>query len=156
MKRPPKYCLRDRVCGTSLIEVLVAVVILAVGLLGVAGMQMSALRNNQMAYERSAATFLTNSIAERMAANRTALALAAFALYDTAMCAAPGSANALAQQDLISWIADIQSPGMLGATGCGSVNCTAAGVCTIAVQWSDSRSGVSGVETPRISLEVRL
>ena len=56
--------------GTTLIEVLVAVVVLSIGLLGIAGLQLSALRNTQGAYERSAAVILANSLAERMAADR--------------------------------------------------------------------------------------
>jgi type IV pilus assembly protein PilV len=44
--------------GFTLVEVLVAVVILGLGLLGLAGLQAASLRNNHSAYLRSQATLL--------------------------------------------------------------------------------------------------
>ncbi|MCB1955570.1 MAG: type IV pilus modification protein PilV [Rhodocyclaceae bacterium] len=141
--------------GTSLIEVLVAVVVLAVGLLGVAGMQMSSLRSNQAAYERSVATIAASSIAERMLANRgRALAGDYNIALGGAACPTPGTGT-LAQRDLTEWIQELRDPGMLGTTACGGVNCTVAGICVVSVQWTDSRSGTSS-ETPTITTEVRL
>lgn len=141
--------------GVSLIEVLVAVLVLSVGLLGVAGLQLSALRGNQGAYERSVATITASSIAERMLANRTR-ALAGD--YNLAMgganCPAPGGAT-LAQQDLANWIREMRGIGALGTTACGSVQCNG-GLCVVTVQWTDQRSVASGSETPRVQLEVRL
>jgi type IV pilus assembly protein PilV len=57
--------------GFSLIEVLIAMVILAVGLLGLAALQASSLKNNQTAYYRSQATQMVYDIADRMRANRS-------------------------------------------------------------------------------------
>jgi type IV pilus assembly protein PilV len=54
--------------GMVFIEVLVSLVILAVGLLGIAGMQTLSLRNTQSAYQRTQATILSNDIAERLRA----------------------------------------------------------------------------------------
>lgn len=143
--------------GTSLIEVLVAVVVLAVGLLGVAGMQASALRNNQSAYERTAATFLASSISERMASNRDR-ALAGD--YNTALaegCPTPGGGT-LAKEDLTAWINEMRSPSMLGDSACGAVNCALVGVvtvCQVTLQWEDNRTAASGAETNSLVLEVR-
>lgn len=143
--------------GTSLVEVLVAVVILAVGLLGVAGMQTSALRNNQSAYERTVATFLASSISERMAANRQS---ALDGEYNTGIaegCPSPGGGT-LAKEDVTAWINEIRSPSMLGDSACGAVNCAVAGlvtICQVTLQWEDSRSAVTGSETNRLVLEVR-
>jgi type IV pilus assembly protein PilV len=55
--------------GFTLIEVLIAVVILALGLLGLAGLQSTSLRNNQSAYFRSQATQLAYDISDRVRAN---------------------------------------------------------------------------------------
>ena len=44
---------RARMRGTSLIEILVAVVVLSTGLLGMVALQAKALRNNQSSLERS-------------------------------------------------------------------------------------------------------
>ena len=57
--------------GFTLIEVLIAMIVLAVGLLGLAGLQATSLRNNQSAYNRIKATQLAYEIADRMRANYT-------------------------------------------------------------------------------------
>jgi type IV pilus assembly protein PilV len=55
--------------GFTLVEVLVAVVVLAIGLLGMAGLQVAGLHYNHNAYLRAQATLLASDIAERMKAN---------------------------------------------------------------------------------------
>jgi type IV pilus assembly protein PilV len=57
--------------GFTLIEVLVAMVVLTVGLLGLAGLQATSLKNSQNAYYRSVATQLAYDMADRMRANFT-------------------------------------------------------------------------------------
>ncbi len=59
----------DRQTGFSLIEVLVTMVVLSVGLLGIAGMQASGMRNNHAAYTKTQATNLAMDMAERIRAN---------------------------------------------------------------------------------------
>src|SRR5690554_6431675 len=59
--KPPR-----RQTGISLLEVLIAMLILSLGLLGLAGLQMSALRNNQSAMERSMAVVESYSIVDAM------------------------------------------------------------------------------------------
>lgn len=55
--------------GFTLIEVLIAMLVLAVGLLGLAGLQATSLRNNQSAYFRSQATQLAYDITDRIRTN---------------------------------------------------------------------------------------
>ncbi|MFC5741608.1 type IV pilus modification protein PilV [Dyella tabacisoli] len=55
--------------GISLIEVLVAVLIFSIGLIGLAGLMVMAARSNQAAYLRTQATFLAGNMADRMRAN---------------------------------------------------------------------------------------
>lgn len=58
--------------GMTLIEVLVTLVIISVGLLGVAALQLSTVRNNYDAYVRSQAAVLASDMFDRMRANRAA------------------------------------------------------------------------------------
>jgi type IV pilus assembly protein PilV len=74
-------------------------VVLSVGLLGIAAMQMTALRNNLGAHLRSQATVMAYDIADRMRANRTA---ANGNAYVVGFGAAPGGAT-LAAIDLTAW-----------------------------------------------------
>ncbi len=60
---------KSRQTGFSLLEVLIAIVITSIGLLGLAGMQATGLRNNHSAYHRSQATVLAYDIADRMRSN---------------------------------------------------------------------------------------
>jgi type IV pilus assembly protein PilV len=55
--------------GFTLIEVLVTIVVVSIGLLGLAGLQISGLRANVSSEARSKATLLANDIIERMRAN---------------------------------------------------------------------------------------
>ncbi len=61
---------KHRSRGFTLLEVLVAMVVLSVGLLGLSGLQTSSLRNNHSAFLRSQATLVSNDIIDRMRANR--------------------------------------------------------------------------------------
>ena len=55
--------------GFTLLEVLIAVLILSIGLLGIAGLQAKGLQFNHSAYLRTQATFLAYDISDRMRAN---------------------------------------------------------------------------------------
>ncbi len=130
--------------GVSLIEVLVAVLIMGVGLLGIAAMQATALRNSQSALERSQAVIQSYAILDAMRANRAAAIGGAYNL-GAMTCAAPATGT-LAQTDLNQWITSLKRA-MSGVTGaatdtttCGRVACAAGGVCTVTVQWDDSRA----------------
>ena len=59
--------------GFSLIEVLVAVVVLSIGLLGLAGLQTTALQNDHSAYLRNQATLQAYDMADRMRTNLDAV-----------------------------------------------------------------------------------
>ncbi len=64
----------DRQLGVTLLEVMIAVVILSVGLLGVASLQGMSKAASYQAYQRTQATNLTDGIIERIRANPTAAA----------------------------------------------------------------------------------
>lgn len=59
--------------GFTLLEVLIAIVILSVGLLGVAGMQASGMRTNKAAYNRTVATAMAMDMIDRIRANPRAI-----------------------------------------------------------------------------------
>jgi type IV pilus assembly protein PilV len=62
-----------RQLGFSMVEVLVSVFIVAIGLLGIAGLQFMSKRSNFEAVQRTTATLLASDIVERMRANPTQL-----------------------------------------------------------------------------------
>ena len=133
--------------GSSLIEVLIAVLVVSVGLLGTAGLQLASLKNNQSAMQRSEAVVLTYSILDRMRANRDVAAAGSYDMSlpaDLANCAAPGNVS-LAEQDLTEWVAEIQSAFGAGVA-CGAVDCDSNFNCTVTLQWDDSLSTEGNAE----------
>lgn len=133
----PMHLKRQR--GVSLVEVLVTVLLVSIGLLGVAGLQLSTVQNANSAAQRFEATVLARDILERMRANR-ARALAGD--YNLDLDAdAPGSGG-LAGSDLQDWLDRLALiPG-----GDGAVE-VEGGVATITVQWSDASDDNAGGET---------
>ncbi|HUH36654.1 MAG TPA: type IV pilus modification protein PilV [Spongiibacteraceae bacterium] len=96
--------------GASLIEVMVALFVLAIGLLGFAGLQTEGVMIGRKAYVQSQAIFLAEDIVERMRANRGALTnyVLVFGESPTASadCGPAGtscSANELAAWDVQEW-----------------------------------------------------
>jgi len=74
-----------RQLGFNLIEALIALLVISVGLLGMAALQATSLKQNQSAYQRSQATLLAYDIVDRIRANEGAL---------TGYFAASGAENA--------------------------------------------------------------
>ncbi len=130
-------CGMKRARGFTLIEVLVAIIVLAIGLLGLAGLQLTSLKAADSAYFRSQATLLADDILDRMRSNRSA-ALAGN--YDTSIGHAESSTTTVAASDLTEWKT------MLSGTltsGDGSVVVDADNVATVTIQWNDARGGGS-------------
>jgi len=92
--------------GISLIEVLIALLLISIGLLGMASLQANSLKFNRSAYDRSVATQLAYDITDRMRANRAG-ALAGD--YDLEMTDDHTATGTVAEQDLTAWIGEINS-----------------------------------------------
>lgn len=119
--------------GFTLLEVLVAMLVLSIGLLGLAGLMASSLRNNHSAYYRSQATWLAYDVIDRMRTNRpNALD------YVVGIGGAP-VAGGLAGDDVTDWKAMIANS---LPEGDGSVAVMVAGearTVTVTIQWNDER-----------------
>ncbi|MCC5862002.1 MAG: type IV pilus modification protein PilV [Gammaproteobacteria bacterium] len=131
---------RRRQRGLTMLEVLIALVILSIGLLGLAGLQTVSMQFNQAAVVRSQASQLAYDITERMRANR-----AAAADYVIAIGAAPPApGSSVAADDLNEW------RDQLAATlpaGTGSVAFNAAtGMVTIVIQWADTDDAAADLD----------
>ncbi|WP_045737142.1 type IV pilus modification protein PilV [Xanthomonas sp. MUS 060] len=138
--------------GVTLIEVMISVLILGVGMLGVAAMQTTALRNNQSALQRSQIVMETYTILDAMRANRAA---AIKGSYNTTgmLCNAPKVTD-LISGDQAMWLNGLKAAisGATAAAGdnttCGTIACLpnkmGIVICTITVQWDDSRAKNAG------------
>ena len=95
-----------RQSGTTLLEVLITVVLVSVGLLGLAGLQLATVQNTNSAGERFEATTLAQDILERMRANRLR---ALNGEYDLAMLDDPAGDDLVVATDLDNWMAALQT-----------------------------------------------
>ncbi len=77
--------------GVSLIEVLISILLSAIGLLALAGANVASIRYSKMAQYRGTATLLATDIAERMRANKAGLTGYAVALDFAAQATAPAA-----------------------------------------------------------------
>jgi type IV pilus assembly protein PilV len=95
--------------GFSLIEPLVAVVVLSVGLIGIAGILFASLRGNAKALRRAAAVTLSADLAERIRMNPQARDAWSAAGGSAADCQARAcSAIERASHDLAAWQAAVR------------------------------------------------
>lgn len=136
--------------GATLIEVLIAVLILGVGLLGVAAIQAVALRNSQASVERTQAVIQSYSILDAMRANVTAARAGAYNVGKT--CEAPATGTR-AQSDLNFWLTSLHET--IGDSACGAVSCGTNDVCSVTVYWNESRA-TAGSKDMKITTTSRL
>lgn len=121
--------------GFTLIEVLFAVIIMSLGLLGLAGLQATGLRNNTSSYLRSQATFLAYDMADRIRANRDN---ALDGKYDIDLKDS-ASGSDISAWDLQEWKALLSDRLPSGDGAVSSTNVGTKTVFTITVEWDDSR-----------------
>ena len=166
-----------RQSGFTLIEVLVAVIVLSIGLVGVAGLQAVSLKNNQSAFMRSQATALAYDLADRMRANVPG---ANAGMYDPTAKAATASCKTatgcttqqMAQNDLYEWDAAIATylPDGQGfvcidstpndGTDSADPQCDGTGTLfAVKIWWDDDRDGeinMTSTNTERLAITIQL
>lgn len=125
--------------GTSLLEVLIAVLVMAIGLLGIAALQAVSLRNTEDSSARSNAVIQTYAMLDMLRANRE---IARAGQYDQGwLCEVPeveeDEAPTRIDTDVGLWISQMQQS--LGPTACGEIECGST-ECTVRIRWDDSRA----------------
>lgn len=153
--------------GFSMLEILVSVVVISIGLLGLAGLQATSLKANAGAYERTQASILAQDILDRMQANFVGVQAGDYNLiaYDptrtTPSCASatpPVCTNSADRADLdaIEWFEQLAAR-LPSGTGLVT-NGKAAGVSgedtqfLVVVSWDDrSKTGNTGTNNCTLS-----
>src|SRR4029453_1075467 len=126
---------RRRLSGVGMIEVLVAILIFAFGMLALSGLQMRALAFSQSSLYRSQATALTDDIIDRMRADR---GNAKSGKWDTTVDDDPDTSftsSAIYDTDRKDWKLAVRQ---LLPSGKASIEVTS-DVVTIVIQWDDTR-----------------
>jgi type IV pilus assembly protein PilV len=155
--------------GFSLVEALVALVVMSIGMLGIAALYVESLRSGTSALLRSQAVALASDMADRIRANPNAGAAYAKTVDQTvatvAACLPGGSGTCsqtdMAATDLALWTqqlddrSDDPAKGQLGLpSGRGTVAVSAAAplVYTITVSWLESGQTTASTYTTRLQL----
>jgi type IV pilus assembly protein PilV len=121
--------------GFTLVEVLIALLVLSIGMLGIAALYLESLRASRSALVRTQAVTLAADIGDRIRANRNLVG----AYNCGGTCEAGEGGNAIAVDDLNAWRAAVagQLPG-----GVGSVAFVAGGgntpdAYTVTISWTE-------------------
>lgn len=136
--------------GFTLFELLIAVLVLAVGLLGLATMQTQGLKSNSSAEKRTEATFLAMDIMDRMRANPNGVTAGSYAINTVTVPVDPGCGDGCTAaqrpgQDLYDWTLAISNQLGGGANNTwGAVIAPTNGVFMVTIMWDDERRGAAG------------
>jgi type IV pilus assembly protein PilV len=146
----------------TLIEVLVTLVLISVGLLGVAALQLTSLRSNQEAYVRSQASVLAGDILDRMRANQAGVHNGDYAANGgPAIPHGTGTAGTAAAQDLTTWNAAIDAAlpgnpsGSILLTGCPPAPPIPRCVVTITIGWGERAQAATGLLAQFVTFTTR-
>jgi type IV pilus assembly protein PilV len=122
--------------GFSLLEVLIALLVLSFGLLGLAALQAYSVKANQSANFRSQATALANMMLDNIRANRVNLSSYYADAYPLGDCASTPPTSPPAAYELGEWQREIscQLP-----NGRGAVAPISANEVAVCIRWSDAR-----------------
>lgn len=132
--------------GSSLLEVLIAVLVLAIGMLGMAALEMVTLKNSNSAAARSQAVIQTYSAFDLMRLNRDVAIAGGYNVSDWT-CTHMAKSDPDDESDYAlfnAWIDGVQNS--LGdPVACGRIAC-GANECTVGIRWNDSRATGGGEE----------
>lgn len=139
--------------GVGLIEVLIAVLVLSIGILGIAALQARALGNNSSSMSQSMATVASYSILEAMRADRNNALTGSYNQTVTGG-SCPTTTDTLAHTQLTAWCTQLTT--VLGnvATTSGIIACSATGTCSVTINFSDSHG--TGIVTQTIVTQAGL
>lgn len=136
--------------GISLIEVMVALLILSVGLLGLAGIQVTGLRGNQSAYLKTQAGIIAADVADRLRLNSEQAIAGVYDGFNSKTYSGSGSSclssvngctNAnLAIADMVEWKNLMEGTGGIALLPNASLQIIrgAGSLFTITVLWSET------------------
>lgn len=137
--------------GDTMIEVLVTIIVIAVGVLGAAALQVTTLKNLSSSHSATVAALVAEDLSERMRANPSAV-LANDYVHDAAPTGYPDcSANTcdeqqLANYDMGSWWNQLTA---LLPAGSGEVTRNVGtDTFVVTVRWDEDRSGSNGTNCP--------
>ncbi len=121
--------------GFTLVEVLVALIVLSIGMLGIAALYLDTLRASRQALVRTQAVTLASDIADRIRSNRTIAN--AYDCGGTCVAGVGGDAMAIADIDAWRMAVETQLPGGAASIVYAAAAPNAPDIYTITLSWSE-------------------
>ena len=163
MSRRFRPSANQRSRGITLIEVLVTLVVVAIGLLGIAGLQVTSLKLGFVAENRSNGVIFVNNILDRMRANTKNIGSYAMAFGSTAPTGTTQSEKDLAEfkSQISTYLPDGDAEITVAAGDATSCDAPLVANCwdvTVALRWNEanSRGGKSGAAQTFLKMSSRL
>ena len=132
-----KASINPRFYGFTLVEVLITNIVMSVGLLGIAGLQLTSLKNNDSAYLYSISALYSYSLIDYMRANRKSAIAGNYniGLSRFTDLAPISVSSSLAEVDRYHWYLQLNNdlPNAKAA-----INCNANIICAVKIEWDDS------------------
>lgn len=159
---------KSRQRGVGLIEILVAVLLISIGFLAAARMQLEGMRFSQSAYYQSQAYFLASDMIDRMRSNVRGVSDGFYAAQTTAadaenpQCGVNAcTAQGIARQDIYDWSASLHPmnnisgfvaalPGTIANPASGSIQDVGDGIFAVIMSWNEVVSGNDTIQSFRI------
>lgn len=108
--RTPRGGRSKKQSGIGMVEVLVALLITTIGVLGLVSLQVTGLKSNRSAYIRTQATVLAYDIIDRMRINSNQATAAAYLATPTGtVCTTACTPAQITNTDLLQWNANLAS-----------------------------------------------
>lgn len=172
--------------GVGILEVLIALVVISLGVLGMAGLQLTGMKHSTNGFNRAKAVMISENMATRMRINRTGVASAQYNGFDSSAvscatrpdpyCETYKDANAqrcdaaqLAAFDRFavacgSWgsegarggVADLLPSGAKVEVDCDDNPCGATSSYTLSVSWQEGRNASAEEEQQTSRVQMRL
>lgn len=128
--------------GLSLVEVLVSVLVMSIGLTGLAGLQLSSVNNTTISYTNTQATFALQDMAGLLLSSSPAAKAGAFdiapnpdgELKSLSDLTTPTNNSSQPEKDRYYWLQNLSD---VLPNAKASLDCDTAGECVIRVQFSD-------------------
>ena len=144
--------------GFSIIEVLISVLVISIGLLGMAGLQTTGIQQSHNSYLKTQASMLAYDMADRMRSNLQGVAAGHYNSVDNGSldlisneptCATTNACTAseIAAVDIYQWTS-ADTGGSLASSlpsGHGMIS-NSGGIFTITVLWDENRTGKTGTD----------
>ncbi|WP_293763419.1 type IV pilus modification protein PilV [uncultured Aquitalea sp.] len=138
-----KYEVERSQAGFTMLEILVSIVILAIGLLGIAGMQLNNLRYSSLSASRAQASLLAEQMAERIRSN-PGVDYSQVSSGTATNCYTASCTQTQRRDFDITEMSQIASDSVRGGLASGTLTVTAAsGGYTVLIGWNE-RAGFNG------------